>query len=139
MAKILMIDDDPVSIEDVKDVLSADYEVGIADNIDDAVDMLKKNSYDLLFLDLYMPHGKRYSSDDTKQGRETGYLLLKEIRSDKQDLKTKRNIPVIVLTFIRMEMDPELRDRLLKEQPLYCLEKPEDLLEIVRLVKSMLS
>lgn len=139
MAKILMIDDDPVSIEDVKDVLSPDYEVEIADNIDDAVDMLKKTSYNLLFLDLYMPHGMRYSSADTRQGRETGYRLLKDIRSGKYGFKTKSNVPVIVLTFIRMEMDSDFRERVLKEQPLQCLEKPESLPEIVQRVESMLS
>jgi CheY-like chemotaxis protein len=138
MAKILMIDDDPVSIEDVKDILSSSHEVEIATNIEDTIELVKNNCYDLIFLDLYMPHGSIYAAEEALLGRETGYLLLKDIRSNKFGTETKPNVPIIVLTFIRMKLDPDLQNKVLKEQPVVVLEKPESLSEIVKRVDYML-
>jgi CheY-like chemotaxis protein len=138
MAKILMIDDDLESIVDLKDVLTSKYDVDVEDNINGAVDLLSQNAYDLLFLDLYMPHGTRYTSEEAKLGRETGYLLLREIRSATSGFQTSSNVPVIVLTFIRMNMDADLKERVLKEQPIQILEKPESLNEIIGRVEFLL-
>ncbi len=138
MAKILMIDDDIESIEDIRNILNSNHDVEIADNIDDAIAQLSKNAYDLLFLDLYMPHSKRYAAEEAKLGRETGYLLLKEVRSASSGFQTKNNVPVIVLTFIRLNMDPALKEKVMKEEPVQILEKPESLIEILQCVKLML-
>ena len=138
MASILMIDDDLEGIMDVRDILAAQHEVDVASNVNDAVCRLTNTRYDLLFLDLYMPHGDKYRANQAKLGRETGYLLLKEIRSSSSGFKTPRDVPVMVLTFIRLSEDEDLRERLMKEQPLKCMEKPEDLLGIIRCVEQML-
>ena len=137
MAKILIIDDDPKSIESIKDDLSFEHEVYFTRNIDEAIQLLMKETYDLIILDLYMPYRSHYKSSETLNGRETGYLLLKEIRSGEAGFKVNKNVPVIALTHIRM--DEHLKEKVLREKPIEFVQKPPSLSEMNLVVDRLLA
>jgi len=55
-AKILVVDDEPATLQLLSQVLSVEgYEVQTVDNADDALEMIKNKSYDLILLDIKMP------------------------------------------------------------------------------------
>ena len=72
-AKILVVDDTPVNLVVAKGMLkSSEAEIDTAESGEDALDLIKANHYDLVFLDHKMPgmdgvetlsHAKKYSPD----------------------------------------------------------------------------
>lgn len=136
MAIILMVDDDMLSVQSIKDNLSFYHKVDLERNLDEAVKLLTTKKYDLVILDLFMPHRSRYTSAQTLAGRETGYVLLREIRSGKAGFKTPKEVPVLVLTHIR---DEQLKRKVLEEGPVEFLHKPQPLSRIVESVDRMLA
>jgi len=56
MSKILIIDDEPSIRNAMKDILDFEsYEVDVAENATNGLNQIKKNRYDLVFLDIKMP------------------------------------------------------------------------------------
>jgi two-component system alkaline phosphatase synthesis response regulator PhoP len=88
---ILLVDDDQFITVAYKDGLErAGYNVTIAHNGEEALDILKINKPDILLLDLIMP-------------KMNGFELLQALKDD-NDLK---EIPVLVLTNLSQESDEE--------------------------------
>jgi len=55
--KILVVDDDPISRNIVRDFLgSRGFTVEAAENAQSATDKIRHNHYDLLILDIFLPH-----------------------------------------------------------------------------------
>ncbi len=80
--KILVIDDDPTLIKVVKPFLeSQDYEVHVAVDGQEGIDEIKKQSPDLIVLDVQMP-------------KMNGYTFVFELKKVPQG----SSIPIIVLT-----------------------------------------
>ncbi|WP_100616236.1 sigma-54-dependent transcriptional regulator [Confluentibacter citreus] len=80
MKNILLIEDDVTFSEMLKHFLERHkYEVDLSYNIKNALTLLKKQTYDLVFTDLRLPDGD-------------GISLLKEIKNSKKD------IPVVLMT-----------------------------------------
>jgi len=55
MEKILIVDDEQPVLTIVSDALSNDYEVFTAENVNDAENIVRDNTIDLLIVDLVMP------------------------------------------------------------------------------------
>jgi len=55
-AKILVVDDEPINIRDLSEVLAGEgHEVETVDNGGDALKMIERGGYDLILLDIKMP------------------------------------------------------------------------------------
>ncbi len=81
MKNILVCDDDFIMIKLIENKLkSENYEVALANDGKKAIELLQKNTYDLVITDMHMPHA-------------TGMELIDFIRND-----IKSSVPVIVLT-----------------------------------------
>ncbi len=70
MFRILIVDDEPSMLKGVKLQLigNKDYEISTAPNADIAINIIKKNEFDLILSDLMMP------------GREDGFRVIKEAK-----------------------------------------------------------
>ena len=87
MAKVLIIEDDPLIVKIYTTRLTADgYEVLSAENGEDGLKLIEQDGINLIVLDLMMP-------------RVDGFGLLEKIRSTE---KTK-NIPVLVYSNLAQE------------------------------------
>lgn len=82
MKKIIAIDDQTDILYSLKRVLEPKYEVTTSTSGAEALEKLKKETYDLVLLDLMMP------------GMD-GWAVLAEIKTDP---KIKNDIPIIILT-----------------------------------------
>lgn len=81
MYTILVIDDDePIQII-LENILSAEFKVLLANNAQEAIDILSENSVNLILSDVYMPG-------------INGIQLLQSLRGDDD----KKNIPVLIMT-----------------------------------------
>ena len=78
--KILVVDDDVIVIKSCNRILETEgFDVKTVPGADEALEVLKKESYDLLLIDVKMP-------------KRDGLYLMKEIRKDLPD------IPIIVMS-----------------------------------------
>lgn len=93
---IIMIDDEKYRMVHVYDMLEmSGYSVKLVDNVDDALDVIKKdkNKIKAIILDIMMPWGNVFKAEDTKYGTQTGYkffFMIREIIGEK--------IPIIIYT-----------------------------------------
>jgi len=126
MAKILLIDDDIERLSPLIQELQFDgiHKVTLVPDIDRAFEYLQTPTpeIDIIILDLILAYSNKYSKTETLDGRETGYCLLKDIRSGAKGFKVNPNIPVIVLTNIRK--DESLKEKITEFENVIFLEKP---------------
>jgi putative two-component system response regulator len=87
-AKILIVDDEPLNLKVLKQVLQDDYRLSFAKNGMDALELVKKERPGLILLDVMMPG-------------MTGFEVCKQLKSD-PDTHT---IPVIFVTALADEAD----------------------------------
>jgi len=87
LANILIVDDDPDVREAVKIVLETQpYELTFASNGEECLEQVKKNTPDLIILDLLMP-------------KKDGFEVIKELRG----CQSYPRIPILVLTVVKKE------------------------------------
>jgi len=93
MAKILVVDDDDRVKKLLKEALSEEgYEVSAVSTPDQTMDIITKESFDLILLDVAL-------------GKESGLTVLKEIR------KTNTETPIIIYSgFVTAELEIEARN-----------------------------
>lgn len=89
--RVLIVDDDDEFMADMKILLSPEFDVTTAMGTQRAHEMLSRQEYDCLLLDLRMP---RHFGDNPDL---EGLSFLKHLRTDTA-LGTMLDIPVIVLT-----------------------------------------
>lgn len=90
--KVLICDDEPYILESVKHVVMKEgYSVLIAEDGIESLDMARKESPDLMILDVMMP-GK------------TGYEVCKDLKGD----SATKNIHIIILTARGQEADEKM-------------------------------
>lgn len=86
-ANILIVDDDPDVREAVKIILETQpYELIFASNGEECLEQVKKNTPDLIILDLLMP-------------KKDGFEVIKELREH----PSYPRIPILVLTAVKKE------------------------------------
>lgn len=79
--KILICEDNPMAMKTLSVVLEREgYEADVADDGNVGIEMLQKNDYDLLVIDIHLPY-------------RSGLELIKFVRSDQG-----KDTPVIILT-----------------------------------------
>ncbi len=87
LANILIVDDDPDVREAVKIILETQpYELIFASNGEECLEQVKKNTPDLIILDLLMP-------------KRDGFEVIKELRGH----PSYPRIPILVLTAVKKE------------------------------------
>jgi DNA-binding response OmpR family regulator len=117
-AKILVVDDEKMNIELLKNFLSRDYDVSVAYDGDEALLIVDKDPPDLILLDVMMP-------------KMNGYEVCDKLKNDPGTMA----IPIIMVTALN-----EKRDKI-KAIGLFAddfLVKPIDLHELIAKVKSLL-
>lgn len=116
MGKILFIDDDTDSLEMyVKAVSLADHQADIASSVMDGWDLIAKNTYDLIFVDLNIPG-------------VSGYEFLQSVMKDPQVKK----IPVIVISAMP---EGSAVDDVIKAGAQLFLEKPVALSDLYSVIE----
>ncbi len=116
MGQILFVDDDTDSLAMyVKAVSLANYEADIASSAMEGWDLIKKNLYNLIFVDLNIPG-------------VSGYDLLVKVRKNR---KTKK-IPVIIISAMP---EGSLVDEVLEAGATLFLEKPVALDELYSVIE----
>lgn len=117
MGQILFVDDDTDSLAMyVKAVSLANHEADIASSALEGWDLIKKNNYDLIFVDLNIPG-------------MSGYELLQKIQSDLQEKST----PVIIIS--AMPEESYLVEDVLEAGAQLFLEKPVALDELYSVIE----
>ena len=117
MGQILFVDDDTDSLAMyVKAVSLANHEADIASSAMEGWDLIKKNGYDLIFIDLNIPG-------------VSGYELLERIQTDQE----AKNTPVIILS--AMPEESNLVEEVLNAGAQLFLEKPVALDELYSVIE----
>jgi len=112
---ILVVDDDPNACATFRDVLEAKgYQVGTALSGEEAIEIARKNKYDMIFIDMKLP---------TINGLQT-YLALREVNP---------RAVAVMMTAYRLEMG-ELVEEALKKDAYTCFYKPFDVEQVIKLV-----
>jgi len=90
---ILIVDDEPIVRESIRDWLEdAGYQVAMAETGEEALEMIKKQDFSMLVLDIRLP------------GR-TGISVLKEIKAFKPDIKS-----IIITAYPTSEFAAEAKE-----------------------------
>ena len=118
MKKILVVDDEPVNIELVKEFLSKEYEVHTATDGKEALAKAEEMSPDLVLLDVIMPE-------------INGYEVCRQFKSNAKTFF----IPIVMLTSLT---DRNERIKAIEAGADDFLSKPIDWIELGARVKSLL-
>ncbi len=127
MAHIMIIDDDVEMTENLSTVLKSEgYEVSSRDQTEGAVEVLEKNTPDLIILDVMFP-----------ENPAAGFDLARKVRKTKKLEK----LPIVLLTSINQQfpMDFSSRDIDKDWMPVQdFVEKPVNMNELVKKVRTLL-
>jgi len=98
--RVLFVDDEDWSVTPYFETLQdRNIEIDFAEDSDQAIDFLRKKEYDLIVMDIMFAPGK--TMGDNVQPRRAGSTLLSKIRKNEiPGLKTKTDVPVLVLTAV---------------------------------------
>jgi len=116
--KLLIAEDDPFLIKVAGITLEkSGYQVDRAKDGNEALDMIKKNHYDLVLLDMIMPH-------------KTGFEVLRELKGEK-------NMPP-VLVFSNLAQDSDKKEAMDLGAKGYYVKSNIALNELVDIIKKEL-
>ncbi len=119
--KLLIVDDNPINQKFLYYSLKKYYEIETADNGLEAVEMLEKNSYDVVLMDLSMP---------VMDGAEATLRIRKSINAK------NKHVPIIFVTTNDFEHD---RMRCMKNGGSDYLIKPVDISELLNSINIQLN
>ena len=107
--KVVIIDDDKVFTEPlVWCLVQEGWAVTLRRSVDEVFDEngnLKGGKPDCVILDIMMPWGAKYSSEETANGKQTGLRLLEEIA------RVEPSLPIIIITVREDLRTPDLKER----------------------------
>lgn len=117
--KILICEDNPMAMKTLSVVLEREgYDADVADDGNVGIEMLQKNDYDLLVIDIHLPY-------------RSGLELIKYVRSDQG-----KDTPVIILTaFSDNQMQRQAGELGISDY----IVKPFNPVDLVTKIKSILN
>jgi DNA-binding response OmpR family regulator len=117
--KILICEDNPMAMKTLSVVLEREgYDANVADDGNVGIEMLQKNDYDLLVVDIHLPY-------------RSGLELIKFVRSDQG-----KDTPVIILTaFSDNQMQRQAGELGISDY----IVKPFNPVDLVAKIKSILN
>jgi DNA-binding response OmpR family regulator len=117
--KILICEDNPMAMKTLSVVLEREgYDADVADDGNVGIEMLQKNDYDLLVIDIHLPY-------------RSGLELIKYVRSDQG-----KDTPVIILTaFSDNQMQRQAGELGISDY----IVKPFNPVDLVAKIKSILN
>lgn len=119
MMKILICEDNPMAMKTLSVVLGREgFEADIAEDGNRALELLQKNDYDLLVMDIHLPY-------------RSGLELVKFVRSDQG-----KDTPAIVLTAFS---DPQMQRQAGELGISGYIVKPFNPAELIAKIKSILN
>lgn len=117
--KILVVDDSSTNIVLLEAILNGQgYQIETAQSVKEAFQVIKKETVDLILLDLLMP-------------KVNGYDFLKELKTS----DTTKDIPVIIVSAVA---DPENKKKSIEMGALDFINKPIDIQEFLDKIESIL-
>lgn len=90
-ANILVVDDDPINLKIIKNMLESDYSIMTATSGNEALDLIDSYGYDLIISDIMMPHMSGYEFTQRVRERYTLFelpILLLTARHQAEDIYT---------------------------------------------------
>jgi CheY-like chemotaxis protein len=88
MKRILWIEDEGLKLLTYKtDLVKAGYDIDIAEDATEAIEMIKESKYDALIFDLIIPHGINFCSEEFY----IGFALLKAIIKNEVEINNEYN------------------------------------------------
>ncbi len=120
LVKILVVDNDLVTIEYVTFILKKYYEVHIAENSDTAIRLATENSYNLILMDIGLGHGKNGIETTQEIRKILGYEFT----------------PIVAVTAFAMNEDKNI---FLSKGLTHYISKPFQKTELLNLVNEILS
>jgi len=118
-SRILVVDDSSTNIVLLEAILNGQgYEIETAQSVKEAYQIIKKETVNLILLDLLMP-------------RVSGYDFLKEIKSN----QSTRDIPVIIVSAVA---DAENRKKSIELGALDFINKPIDIQYFIEKIETIL-
>jgi CheY-like chemotaxis protein len=116
VGRILFVDDDTDALETyVKAVSLGNHQADVASSATEGWNLVKKNAYDLIFVDLNIP-------------QVSGYELIEKLSKDR---RTKA-IPVVVISALP---EDDLVEKVLKIGAQQFLEKPVALVDLLSVIE----
>jgi CheY-like chemotaxis protein len=118
-SRILVVDDSSTNIVLLEAILNGQgYEIETAQSVKEAYQIIKKETVNLILLDLLMP-------------RISGYDFLKEIKSN----ESTRDIPVIIVSAVA---DAENRKKSIELGAMDFINKPIDIQYFIEKIETIL-
>ncbi len=139
MKKILFIEEDPSPRDIIVNRLGEiGHQVVVAESGYDGIKLLESQKFDLVILDIMLPHGDFEVVPREIKKRQVGIHILEKLIDGAFEVKgTGRNVPVLVLSAIVDTRDIQLIRERLRSSNFY-FGKPMRPTEIVNRVKSIL-
>ncbi len=123
MKKILFIEDERITVRELIKKLEKNYAVDVVEDGNSALNYLNQNQYDLIFLDIMLPHGEGSRIPPDVRPKQTGIEILRKIREG--ETKNSPQIPVVVLTAVSDMFDIKEIKRC---GPTSLLHKPKEII-----------
>ena len=120
LQKVLVVEDDKLSIEVIRIILNKICELAFAENGFKAIEMVKENDYDLILMDVGLGYGMN------------GIETTQEIRK----IENYKETPIIALTAYAMAGDKE---NFLSQGMTHYLSKPYEINDLKNLVLQILN
>jgi CheY-like chemotaxis protein len=118
-SKILIVDDSSTNIVLLEAILNGrGYQIETAQSVKEAFQIIKKESVDLILLDLLMP-------------KVNGYDFLKELKTNESTIQ----IPVIIVSAVA---DPENKKKSIEMGALDFINKPIDIQDFIDKIEKIL-
>jgi DNA-binding response OmpR family regulator len=133
--RILFVDDEDWSVTPYFPKLQDnDVKVELARDGEQALELLRKEKYDLIVLDIMLPAGNGFGR--RVEPRKAGAILLEMIRrSEISNMKTPPDVPVVVLTAVT---DQKLSDKIKQLDVTEIFQKPAAFEEVTEKLLALL-
>jgi hypothetical protein len=121
----ILLDDSDTELKPlVKRLMDFDISLVRCRKVSAALKQLKNpvaERWNLLVIDLVLPHEGLYTDEETQHGRLTGLKVIEDIRGGSKGFRVRRDVPILVLT--NVGKDPVLTDFMKSNWPCAYIKK----------------